>query len=576
MDRKSFIKGVILSCVAGSFLSLSGCKTVEKQAKYKDMIVVDVFDSLANYQGIQSGWFAKIVEDKFNMKLNIIAPNVSGGGDSLYQNRVASGKLGDLIICKGTDNNLQNLVDADLIQDISPYLEGTDLMKYEKAILSLNESLEGDAIYGIPSVVSSESCMEPSDATNPTFGPYLRYDIYGELGYPEIKNLDDLLTVLKEMQKLHPVSENGNKTYAFSFFKDWDGNMMVAAKQPACFYGYDEEGFVLAKADGSDYQDIADENSLYQKILRLYFEANQLGLVDPDSITQNYSDVFQKYEQGDILYSPWPWLGKSAYNTLENRENGKGFMFVPIKDMEILSIGCNPYGDWTSVIAIGADAKDPERLADFINWLYTSEGIYANAASKMNGTAGPEGLCWENTEKGPVFTEIGLDVIQNGDVKIPEEWGSGTWKSGISQLNINTVSLTDKDENENPYSYTLWEEFRKLEDTKLEQLWREQMDAESPMDYLRKNDKLLVSPGTVYPVAEETNEILAIRSQCKKVIVDTSWKMVFAKDEQEFDRLQKEMKEKLDSLGYESVLEHDMNYAKKKIEEKLKAADQEG
>ena len=30
-------------------------------SKYKDFITVDVFDSAANYQGIQSGWFAKIV-----------------------------------------------------------------------------------------------------------------------------------------------------------------------------------------------------------------------------------------------------------------------------------------------------------------------------------------------------------------------------------------------------------------------------------------------------------------------------------------------------------------------------------
>lgn len=42
-------------------------------------MTVEVFDSLASSQGLQkSGWFAKIVKDKFNIKLNIIAPNVSG------------------------------------------------------------------------------------------------------------------------------------------------------------------------------------------------------------------------------------------------------------------------------------------------------------------------------------------------------------------------------------------------------------------------------------------------------------------------------------------------------------------
>lgn len=62
---------------------------------YSEFISVDVFDALANYEGVQSGWFQKVVKDKFNMELNIIAPNVSGGGDTLFQTRSAAGNLGD-------------------------------------------------------------------------------------------------------------------------------------------------------------------------------------------------------------------------------------------------------------------------------------------------------------------------------------------------------------------------------------------------------------------------------------------------------------------------------------------------
>ena len=36
---------------------------------YAETLTIDVFDSLSNYQGIQSGWFAKLVLDKFNIKL---------------------------------------------------------------------------------------------------------------------------------------------------------------------------------------------------------------------------------------------------------------------------------------------------------------------------------------------------------------------------------------------------------------------------------------------------------------------------------------------------------------------------
>ena len=80
-------------------VSLMGCAW-DKQAKscpYQEFIVVDVLDLFANYQGMQSGWFGELVKKKFNMELNIITPNISGGGDRLFEVRAAAGNLGDLI-----------------------------------------------------------------------------------------------------------------------------------------------------------------------------------------------------------------------------------------------------------------------------------------------------------------------------------------------------------------------------------------------------------------------------------------------------------------------------------------------
>lgn len=575
--HKPFFRSKALLCAGlllTSTLGLFGCSSGQtSQAKvYEEPLVIDVFDSLANYQGMQSGWFAKLVKDKFNMELNIIAPNVSGGGDTLYRTRAAAGNLGDLIICSGQNNNLQDLVTAGLVIDMQDYLKDAEIMKYEKAIRNLNDPVDSTAIYAIPSSVSFQSCTQPSESGDPTFGPYLRYDLYAALGYPSIETLDDLLGVLAQMQALQPVSESGNPTYAFSFFKDWDGNMMNSAKQPACFYGYDEYGFVLAKADGSDYQDIMQDDSFYLRNLKMYFDANQLGLVDPASPNQNYNEMFDKYAAGDILYAPWPWLGQSAYNTLSNRTSGKGFMFVPIEDMQILLNGCNPYGDDTSIIAVGRNAKDPERLADFINWLYSPEGIYANSAQSVIGTAGPEGLTWEMTGDGPALTEVGVEALLRSDVKLPDSWGGGMWKDGISRINFTTVILTDTAPNGYPYRYTQWDSYRQMDDTTLEKAWKNHMQADSTMDYLLQTDKYLVSPGCSYFSTTESNEISTIRNQCKRIIVDTSWAMVFAKDEETFYELQSTMQETVRSLGYEQVLLHDMDLAHNKINAKIAAA----
>lgn len=555
-----------LSLILCSF----GCsKTQTDECPYEEFLVIDVFDTLANYQGIQSGWFAKIVKDKFNMELNIISRNVSGGGDTLFDTRAAAGNLGDLVIFGADDGSLDDLVNAGLLTDMSDMLKGKEIMKYERAIRALNDRIDTKAIYAIPSEVSSNASTISSEALELNYGPYLRWDIYARLGYPKISTLEDLLPVLKQMQELEPYSESGKPTYAFSFFKDWDGNLMTAAKQPACLYGYDESGFLLLKADDYDYQSIIDDDSYYIRVLKLYFDANQMGLVDPDSYTQNYTMLFDKYKDGQILYSPWPWLGQSAYNNSTHTSEGKGFMLAPIDDMQVYSYGCQPDGNAQTVIAIGSGAQDPERLADFINWLYSPEGIQLNSAQNSS-SAGPEGLTWELTENGPELTDFGVDVLYNGkDLSVPDEYGGGKWSDGISTLNYKAVTLTDLDENGYPYAYNLWDSVLALSISPLQQDWNRFMKATNTIEYLTEHNQIIVSPGCNFCSSAESSDISTMREQCSATIVEYSWKMIFAEDEAEFYSLLKEMQDTVLSLGYEQVLAYDIenagNYAEARI-----------
>lgn len=570
IGEKIIAVSVILSMVLG------GCAGWQEKSDcpYEEFIVVDVFDSPANYQGIQSGWFAKIVKDKFNMELNIIAPNVAGGGDTLYEIRSAAGDLGDLIILDSGSGKLQDAVTAGILMDMSRLLAGKEIMQYETAIRALNDGIgQENCIYAIPSSVSNNTPLTPSESLELSYGTYVRWDLYERLDYPGMETLEDLLPVLKQMQELEPYSESGKPTYAFSFFKDWDGNLMNAAKQPACLYGYDESGFVLARADGTDYQSIIDEDSLYIRSLKLFFEANRLGLVDPESPVQNYETVFEKYVDGQILFSIWPWLGQSAYNTLNHKEQGKGFMLAPIDDMQIYSYGCNPEGNQKSVIGIGSNAQDPERLADFIDWLYSPEGIMMNGAQMSGGTAGPEGLTWEMTPEGPELTEFGVQALLNGTAVVPEEWGGGIWSEGGSALNYKPVAQCEISPDGYAYAFELWDSVRDMEATALDLAWRSYMQAESTMDYLAQHDMIVVAAGHPGSVDTESTDITTMRSQCKAVIVDYSWQMIFAEDEETFYKLLGEMQTKAVSLGYNTVYKLDLNRAKKQYKERQKAVE---
>jgi len=586
MKKKRFKKLMCLALSAVTAVTMLGCGSTAKTTggtqsgtttasssegakKYPKELTIDVFDSQANFQGTQSGWFAKMVKDKFNMKLNIIAPNVAGGGDTVFQTRSANGNLGDLIITNLDKSRLKDLVKANLILDMTKYIgNSSSLQKNKSAIESVSKLADQKGMWAVPSSISNQPATDPCEATDPTNAPSLRWDVYGKVGYPEIGTMNDLLGVLKKMQDAEPKSDSGKKVYAFSLFKDWDGDIMQNAGSLTGLYGYDPLGFCMMKDDGTDYQKVIDSNGKYVQSLKFLFDANQMGLVDPESTTQNFDSVAAKYTDGAVLYSFWPWLGSGQYNSTERMSNGKGFETVAIKDMTSISCGSNPQGDVSNGIMIGSRAKDPQRLADFINWLYSPEGIMA-ASTQTGGKCGPEGLTWKMQDGKPVLTDFGVKAFVDIDAKlqVPKEWGGGTWKDGISALNYNAVGVVDTDEKTGMcYNYQRWDDYQSKVKTKLSEDWSAHNDnATSALQYLKSKNLIIVKPGTNYAIPEYSTDISTTKEQCKQTIVQYSWEMVFAKDENEFNSLLKKMQDEVIGLGFDNVYKVDLQNAKDKM-----------
>ena len=120
-----------LAGIAVSGLLLAGCgkssSSDDESVSPNKTLTVTVYDDLANYQGIQSGWFGKLVKDKFNIKLKIIAPNVAGGGNTLFDTRSAAGNLGDIVITGAESGRAKNLVKSGLIVDMSKIRQGVQV-----------------------------------------------------------------------------------------------------------------------------------------------------------------------------------------------------------------------------------------------------------------------------------------------------------------------------------------------------------------------------------------------------------------------------------------------------------------
>lgn len=525
--------------------------------KYADFITIDVFDAQANFQGTQGGWFAKVVKDKFNMALNIIAPNVAGGGDTLYQTRSANGNLGDLILINADQSRLKDMVTAGLVLDLTNYIANAKNLQDRMAAIKNTSTLAGaDGLWAVPSQTSLLSATEPCEATDPTNAASLRWDLYKQLGYPTIGTLEDLLPILKDMQTKAGTSNSGKKVYAFSLFKDWDGDVMQNAGAFTALYGFNLQGFAIYDVAGNEIQSVIDSNSSYVRGLKFLFKANQMGLVDPESTTQNFDTVAAKYVDGAVLYSLWPWLGAGQYNTKDNTAAGKGFASATIQDAKYVSWGNTPLGNNSLTIMIGSKAKDPQRLADFIDWLYSPEGIEMSA-TQTGGKCGPEGLTWELKDGKPVLTDFGkkafIDIDPN--LEVPAEWGGGTWKDGISALNYNAVGITESDPTTGMnYNYTRWEDYINLTQTALSKDWSAHNDNYlTGIDYFKDKGKIAVIPGVPFTATDYTTDISTIKEQCKQIIVTDSWKMVFAKDDAQFNSLLKDMQTTATGLGYDQV-----------------------
>ncbi|QYR19571.1 hypothetical protein KZ483_16860 [Paenibacillus sp. sptzw28] len=66
---------------------------------------------MANFSGEQGGWFGKIVQDKFGLKLNIISQNLEGGANK-FATQMASGNLGDFVVFGSDGQDYRDAIKA--------------------------------------------------------------------------------------------------------------------------------------------------------------------------------------------------------------------------------------------------------------------------------------------------------------------------------------------------------------------------------------------------------------------------------------------------------------------------------
>ncbi len=531
----------ILALAASGMFAMTGC--TDREEREPEPIVIDVYDSGSDYQGMQGGWYGQLLKEKFNIELNFLDKSSE---DSLTG--------ADLYICSAEQVKPLEMLEKGLLLNMEEYLDElpvgeTELTGYRSSYEYWNGQLQADGIYVLPTQVSRLSEYTPSEEHTPGYGIYLNWEAYEKAGMPDIRDKEELLDVLQRMQDQS--RKEGEDSQGLVLYRDGETDILDHVSTLMGVYGGQREGFLIRRQ--GRYEELLEEDSLYTEMLAWLRQAWQRGLITEDTIAADRDRMMDCYQNKTAMMSVWPKLGIAGYE------------LAPVEDMKVVSYGCVPEGSLDVYVGIGADASDPFRILEFVDWLYSAEGIMISGTGTGLKAAGPEGLTWEVESGNPVLTDFGRqafawqlekDVLTTAELQMPEEWGRGGWYQGSSRLSLQPVTEVEVTPSGFSYNYKLW-------DTTMEQYtdapasWQERMEAFEDMEYLIRNDMLSILPAYREKAQDDPEDIAAQRKACREVITDYTLRIICAESEEEYKKLFTQMRDEAFRAGYAAVVKYD-------------------
>ncbi len=249
---------------------------------------------------------------------------------------LASGDLKDIMMA----NDPLPVLAAGAAVDMDPYLEeyGPNIAKYELRNEMLRKYMsngEGKLYFHTPNT-GFEDVTGGKEGWN---GYLVRWDLYEQLGYPEMNSYEDWIKVIEDMVALYPQNENGEQTYAMGIWNDsglWGWQMGAIANLGftgvgGYVYGWDTKTNELHNWIVETEEN--DANNPYWTNFKFFNQLYRKGLFDPDSFSMTNDDLSEKYANNRYVSGICTWYVGDLYAT--NREidpnTTAGIMAVPVK-----------------------------------------------------------------------------------------------------------------------------------------------------------------------------------------------------------------------------------------------------
>jgi putative aldouronate transport system substrate-binding protein len=501
--------------------------------------------SLGQQAWDETPWFQDYLRENLGIALTFRSP--PGGNLEQYMNtQVAANDMADIFSFR-EPSVITNIVGSGKMLNLNDYKDklpaifGSEI--YKNAIDFMVESYGGSSrgLYALPIGIGTNGRVDRN--TN------VRYDIWKKIGAPPVATLEDLLPVLKRMQDIYPVNADGQKVYGLGLWSEWDKVGIAPLTYMVRSLGYDLEyasNSVAIYADGTKTPiSIVDENGPYYRVLKWCFQANQMGLLDPDSLTQRYEALQAKDKAGRYLYHPVDWM--DTFNNAENNAASIGFAPLVRGDSLGIAYADYPIGESMNVWGIPKNTKNLDAALKFYNWYFSYEG-----ADIMSN--GPQGLIWDIGSDGLRYiTPKGWDILDKNST----EHGFGDAYGTLAQSGMSGSALNPATNNRQKIGYGSWDSTI-LYSSRRDQLFQtwaaDHPGAVSYDQWFAANGKSVKELAAIRAMPAMPTNIENATNLIADVVKTASWQAIYAANEAEFNAIWKDAQTKANGLGMQDVL----------------------
>ncbi|MGY3748580.1 ABC transporter substrate-binding protein [Vagococcus acidifermentans] len=532
MKKKTICSALLLT---SAVLILGACGS-DKKAKdgEGDVTTLTFFNKDLQKDDKFDNPVAKEITKKTGVKLEISHP--VGGDEQAIPLMIASGDYPDIIFGKG---DLNKLIDANAVIPLDEMIEkkGDNIKKlYGDQLDRLRNSLDDPQIYHLGTGGVENAYYK----TSGTFS--IQLDVLKELGYPEIRTLDDFEKAIAAYKEKYPEID-GQETIGLSLLgSDW--RWLITVGNPAGFAsGLQDDGqwAVDDKTGETVYKFQLPEFKEYFKWLN---SMNAKGLLDPESFTQKADTYIAKLSSGRVLgIADQDWNYQDAVKNLK-ADDKEWRLYAPLPvtlNENLLSQGVKDYGfTGTTGVSISSTSENQDKAFEFLNWMASEE-------AQILVNWGVEGVNYDIKDGKRVAKPEDLKASQT-DTNYQTKTGIGAYGWPFPQWGTAAVDSAGQSISRDTKEQVI-NDFTDAEKEVLAEY-----DAELWVDLFPKPEELGTSDhGKAYEyVLPSESDASIIQTKADDYVTQTVTKAILA-DPQDFDKIWEDMQKELEKIGIEKA-----------------------